>query len=105
MLCPIESHLASAFTYAVWSARAASCKRASGSVTLSGSDVKRYALANMRRLSLSDEDAKKEGLPGQLVPGNLSMALFSRMITDWNPDASLVRLSATFRFDPSHIEP
>ena len=69
------------------------------SVTLSGLGVKRYALAaNMPgRRFFSDEEAKQEGLPGQIVPGNLSMALFSRMITDWNPDASLVRLSATFR--------
>ena len=69
------------------------------SLTLSGSGVKRYALAaNMPgRRFFSDEEAQREGLPGQIVPGNLSMALFSRMITDWNPDAVLVRLSATFR--------
>ncbi|MBI1818587.1 MAG: hypothetical protein HYR72_26680 [Deltaproteobacteria bacterium] len=69
------------------------------SVTFAGEQVKRYALAADMpgRRFMSDEDAKQEGLPGQIVPGNLSMALFSRMITDWNPDAALVRLSATFR--------
>jgi acyl dehydratase len=68
-------------------------------VTLSSGQVKDYALAaNMPGgRFMSDEEARAEGLQGQIVPGNLSMALFSRLITDWNPEATLVRLSATFR--------
>jgi acyl dehydratase len=69
------------------------------SLSLTAEQVKRYALAaNMPGgRFMSDEAARAEGLPGQIVPGNLSMALFSRLITDWEPCATLVRLSATFR--------
>jgi acyl dehydratase len=68
-------------------------------LTLTSEQVKRYALAaNMPGPRfLSDEAAKAEGLPGQIAPGNFSMALLSRQITDWSPDAELVRLSTTFR--------
>ena len=41
--------------------------------------------------------AKAEGLPGQIVPGNLSLALFSRLLTEWDPGVHVQRLSATFR--------
>ncbi|MBI4514838.1 MAG: hypothetical protein HY699_03355 [Deltaproteobacteria bacterium] len=69
------------------------------SLTLSAQEVKRYAeAANMPGARfMSDEEAKAEGLPGQIAPGNMSMALFSRMITDWCPEAWLARLSCTFR--------
>lgn len=68
------------------------------SLTLAGDQVRRYAMAaNMPGgRFMSDEDAKAEGLPGQIVPGNLSLALFSRLLTGWGP-ARLKRLSATFR--------
>lgn len=68
-------------------------------LTLTGEQVKRYAVtARMPggRFT-SDADARKEGLPGQIVPGNLSMALFSRLIADSFPGATLKRLNATFR--------
>jgi acyl dehydratase len=68
-------------------------------MTFSNAEVRRYAeAANMPGgRFMSDDAARAEGLPGQIVPGNLSLALFSRLITDWEPDAGLVRLSATFR--------
>jgi acyl dehydratase len=68
------------------------------SLTLAGEQVRRYAVAaNMPGgRFMSDEDAKAEGLPGQIVPGNLSLALFSRLLTEWG-DVRLKRLSATFR--------
>jgi len=68
-------------------------------VTLSGEQVKRYAIAARMPGGrfMSDEDARKEGLPGQIVPGNLSLALFSRLIAESLPRATLKRLSATFR--------
>ena len=68
-------------------------------LTLSGEQVRRYALAARMpgRRFMSDEDARKEGLPGQIVPGNLSMALFARQIAEAWPGATLLRLSATFR--------
>lgn len=68
-------------------------------LTLSGEQVKRYA--TVARMPggrfMGDDDARKEGLPGQIVPGNLSMALFSRLIAESFPGATLTRLSATFR--------
>lgn len=68
-------------------------------LTLSGEQVRRYAgAANMPGgRFMSDEVARKEGLPGQIVPGNLSMALFSRLLRSAFPGAVLTRLSATFR--------
>ncbi len=68
-------------------------------VTLSGEQVKRYAVAARMPGGrfMSDEDARREGLPGQIVPGNMSLALFSRLIAESFPDATLKRLSATFR--------
>ncbi len=68
-------------------------------LTLTPEQVKRYAeAANMPGgRFMSDELAKAEGLPGQIVPGNFSLALFSRLITDWNAAATVERLSATFR--------
>jgi len=41
--------------------------------------------------------ARKEGLPGRILPGNMSMALLSRMLTEWLPEARLERLGVTFR--------
>jgi acyl dehydratase len=69
------------------------------SLTLSGEQVRRYAeVANMPGgRFMSDADAKAEGLPGQIVPGNLSLALFSRLLTGWGDRVRLTRLSATFR--------
>jgi acyl dehydratase len=68
-------------------------------VTLSSEQVRRYAVA--ARMPgprfMTDEGARKEGLPGQIVPGNLSMSLFSRLIASAFPGARLQRLNATFR--------
>ena len=46
---------------------------------------------------MSDEAARAEGLPGQIVPGNMSLALFSRLLTGWGDGVRLQRISATFR--------
>jgi acyl dehydratase len=68
-------------------------------ITLSGDDVRRYATtANMPgQRFYSDEVARKEGLPGQILPGNMSMALLGRMLTDWLPHGRIARLGVTFR--------
>lgn len=68
-------------------------------LTLAGEQVRRYAeAANMPGgRFMSDADAQAEGLPGQIVPGNLSLALFSRLLTEWDSSVRLKRLSATFR--------
>jgi len=68
-------------------------------LTLTSEQVARYARA--ARLAagrfLSDAGARKEGLPGQIAPGNMSLALFSRLIAQSFPGMSLRHLSATFR--------
>jgi len=68
-------------------------------LTLSGERVRRYAeAANMPGgRFMSDAEAQAEGLPGQIVPGNLSLALFSRLLTEWGEGVRLERISATFR--------
>ena len=43
------------------------------------------------------EGARKEGLPGQIAPGNLTLALLARCLLAWAPQARLVRLGTTFR--------
>lgn len=75
-------------------------------LTLSGEQVWRYASAVGMRVGRfqSDEAARKEGLSGQIAPGNMSLALFSRLITESFPGMRLKRLSATFRVpvQPNH---
>jgi acyl dehydratase len=46
-----------------------------------------------------DEGARKEGLPGMITPGNMSLALLSKLVTDWigTSDAKLVRVGTTYR--------
>ena len=68
-------------------------------LTLSSEQVRGYAeAANMPGgRFFSDEAARAEGLPGQIVPGNLSLALFSRLLTEWCDGVRLKRISATFR--------
>lgn len=68
-------------------------------LTLASEQVRAYAeAANMPGgRFMSDEAAQAEGLPGQIAPGNLSLALFGRLLTAWAPAARLQRLSATFR--------
>ncbi len=68
-------------------------------LTLTPDQVRHYAeAANMPgRRFMDDDAARAEGLPGQIAPGNLSLALLSRLVTDWSPDIAPIRLSATFR--------
>jgi len=68
-------------------------------LTLTGEQVRGYAeAANMPGgRFMNDAEAQAEGLPGQIAPGNLSLALFSRLLTEWGEAARLKRISATFR--------
>jgi acyl dehydratase len=68
-------------------------------LTLSAEQVRAYAeAANMPGgRFMSDAAAQAEGLPGQIAPGNFSLALFGRLLTAWAPAARLSCLSATFR--------
>ena len=44
-----------------------------------------------------DEGARKEGLPGMIAPGVLSMGLMARLISEWNQAAQITRIGTTFR--------
>jgi len=47
-----------------------------------------------------DEAAKKEGLPGIILPGNMSLGLLTKLVTDWiggDGGARLSRIGTTYR--------
>lgn len=44
-----------------------------------------------------DEAAKREGLPGMIAPGNMSMGLLATLIDGWAGPGGLRRLGTTFR--------
>jgi acyl dehydratase len=46
-----------------------------------------------------DEGARKEGLPGMITPGNMSLAILSKLVTDWigASGAQLTRMGTTYR--------
>jgi acyl dehydratase len=44
-----------------------------------------------------DEGAKKEGLPGMIAPGNMTLALLARELQAWAPGGRVLRLGTTFR--------
>ncbi len=45
----------------------------------------------------SVEQAKKEGLPGPVIPGPMSVALISKTLTDWAPGVQLKLLDVILR--------
>lgn len=68
-------------------------------IGLSSEFVREHAIAmdmNAGRFT-DDAAARKEGLPGQITPGNMSMGLLTRTLLDWLPGARLRRLGTTFR--------
>ena len=52
------------------------------------------------------EEARKEGLPGAIVPGIMSQALLASMIHQWAPNAEIRKIDTVFRatvmVDESH---
>ncbi len=66
---------------------------------LSGAEVRRYAEVSHLESGrfYSDEAARALGQPGQIVPGNMSVALLSRLLTQRCTGGTLRRISATFR--------
>jgi len=53
----------------------------------------------------SDEYARKEGLSGAIVPGNMSLGFLSRMLTEFFPQGTLRELTANFRATVPHNTP
>ena len=66
---------------------------------LSMETVRRFAhAAHMRVGRFTDhEQAKKEGLPGAIVPGIMSQALLASLVHRWAPGAHIQELDTTFR--------
>ncbi len=51
------------------------------------------------------EVAKKEGLPGTIVPGAMNMAFLSQLLTDWSPNVTLKKLDVVIRQSVLHNSP
>jgi len=66
---------------------------------LTKDEVREYARVNGVTFArfTDDEGARKEGLPGMIAPGNMSMGLLSTYVEAWAGAATLVRLGTTFR--------
>ena len=62
-------------------------------------NVRRFAkAAQMMAARFTDhEGARKEGLPGAMVPGVMSQAILVAMIHRWAPAAELEKLDTVFR--------
>ena len=62
--------------------------------------------AKSRGASPTTKRAKKEGLPGMILPGNMSLGLLSKLVTDWigASNARLNRMGTTYRVpvQPDH---
>ena len=70
-------------------------------------DVMRYVkVARMESGRFTDDAyARKEGLPGAIIPGNMSLGFLSRMLTDVFPKGTLKALTANFRAAVPHNVP
>lgn len=66
---------------------------------LSLANVRKFVrAAHMMAPRFTDhEGARKEGLPGALVPGVMSQAILVAMIHRWAPEAELVKIDTVFR--------
>ena len=77
-------------------------------IFISKDQTRQYAIANHLPAArfTDDEGAKKEGLPGMILPGNMSLGLLSKLVTDWigAGNAWLTRMSTTYRVpvQPDH---
>ncbi len=66
---------------------------------LSKDQVRAYARAagQWSARFTDDEGARREGLPGMITPGNMSMGLLTALIEAWAGAGTLRRLGTTFR--------
>lgn len=70
-------------------------------------DVIRYVnVARMANARFTDDEyARKEGLAGAIVPGNMSLGFLSRMVTEFFPLGTIKTLTANFRATVPHNTP
>jgi acyl dehydratase len=79
-------------------------------ITVTRDQVRTYAkLSGFGEIAgrfTDDEAARKEGLPGIILPGNMSLALMTKLVTDWigQGPARMTRISTTYRVpvQPDH---
>ena len=66
---------------------------------LAKDDVRAYARATDMYFArfTDDEAARREGLPGMIAPGNMSMGLITTFVESWSGAGTLRRLGTTFR--------
>jgi acyl dehydratase len=66
---------------------------------LAKDEVRAYAHASASAFPRFTDDAgaRKEGLPGMIAPGNMSVGLFTAMLERWSGPGSVARLGTTFR--------
>ena len=74
-------------------------------------NVRRFAKAAMMLAPrfMDHEGARKEGLPGAMVPGVMSQAILVAMLHRWAPDAELLSIDTVFRAmvlvdQPHHVK-
>jgi acyl dehydratase len=62
-------------------------------------NVQRFARAAgmMAGRFVDHAEARKEGLPGAIVPGVMSQGILAAMIHRWAPDAEIVKIDTVFR--------
>ena len=51
------------------------------------------------------EVAKREGLPGTIVPGIMNIAILSQLLTDWSSKVTIKKLDVVFRQMVLHNKP
>jgi acyl dehydratase len=68
-------------------------------IFLSKDQVRAYARAANQWAPrfTDDEGARREGLPGMITPGNMSMGLLTTFVEAWAGPRTLRRLGTTFR--------
>jgi acyl dehydratase len=66
---------------------------------LAKDDVRAYARATDMYFArfTDDEAARREGLPGMIAPGNMSMGLITTFVESWSGAGTVRRLGTTFR--------
>ena len=51
------------------------------------------------------EVARREGLPGPIVPGSMTIAMISQLLTGWSPTVNLKKVDVVFRQVALHNVP
>ncbi len=62
-----------------------------------------YGVAEPNRFT-DMEAARSEGVPHLIIPGIMSMAFLSQLVTDWAPNITLKKLDVIFRAPVKHEE-